>query len=260
MTGTREWLVSEAYPDGRNLAARRSIYAYRTPQCDLPALAVEQLRNARGLVVDVGCGDGAYVRALRTARPELTVLGLDLSPGMLAVTGPPVVLADAARLPLVAGSAGALLAMHMLYHLPEPEIAVAELARVRAAGGLVLIATNAAADKAELIELRSAAIRDVTGTAPASPPDGQALFTLEDGERMARRHFERVRRLDFTGWVTLTEPEPLVRFIESTLPYFRGVPVGPVLDRVRARTAAAIEAGGAGAFRFRSHTGFLVGS
>jgi SAM-dependent methyltransferase len=259
MTGTREWLVSGAYPD-RNLAARRSIYAYRTPQCDLPALAVEQLRNARGLVVDVGCGDGAYVRALRAARPELTVLGLDLSPGMLAATGPPVVLADAARLPLVAGSAGALLAMHMLYHLPEPEIAVAELARVRAAGGLVLIATNAAADKAELIELRSAAIRDVTGTAPASPPDGQALFTLEDGERMARRHFERVRRLDFTGWVTLTEPEPLVRFIESTLPYFRGVPVGPVLDRVRARTAAAIEAGGAGAFRFRSHTGFLVGS
>jgi SAM-dependent methyltransferase len=256
MTGSREWLVSEAYPDGRNLAARRSIYAFRSPQSDLPALAVEQLRDVRGLVVDVGCGDGAYVRALRAARPDLTVLGLDLSPGMLAATGPPVVLADAARLPLASGSAGALLAMHMLYHLPEPEIAMAELARVRAAGGLVLIATNAAADKAELFELRSAAIRDVTGIAPGWPPDGQALFALEDGELMARAHFARVRRLDFTGWVTLTEPEPLVRFVASTMPYFRGVPVGPVLERVRERTAAAIEA--AGAFRFRSHTGFLV--
>ena len=253
---TREWLVREAYPDGRNLAARRSIYAYRTPQCDLPALAVEQLRGARGVVVDVGCGDGAYVRALRAARPDLTILGLDLSPGMLAATGPPVLLADAARLPLRSGAAGALLAMHMLYHLPEPQIAMAELARVRAAGGLVLIATNAAADKAELFELRSAAIRDITGTAPAWPPDGQATFTLEDGERMARTHFERVRRLDFTGWVTLTEPEPLVRFVASTMPYFRDVPVGPVLDRVTERTAAAIEA--TGAFWFRSHTGFLV--
>src|SRR5262245_3698816 len=96
MTSTREWLVSEAYPDRRNLAARRSIYAYRTPQCDLPAVAVEQLGGVHGLVVDVGCGDGAYVRALRSARPDLTVLGLDLSPGMLAATGPPVLLADAA--------------------------------------------------------------------------------------------------------------------------------------------------------------------
>ncbi|HKA69102.1 MAG TPA: class I SAM-dependent methyltransferase [Actinomycetes bacterium] len=256
MTSTREWLVSQAYPDGRKLAARRSIYAYRTPHSDLPALAVEQLRDVRGLVADIGCGDGAYVRPLRLARPDLTVLGLDLSPGMLAATGPPVVLADAARLPLAAGSAGALLAMHMLYHLPEPEVAMAELARVRRADGLVLIATNAAADKAELFELRSAAIRDLTGTAPGWPPDGQAVFTLEDGEVMAHAHFARVRRLDFTGWVTLTEPEPLVRFVESTMPYFPGVPVGPVLDRVRQRTAAAIEA--AGAFRFRSHAGFLV--
>jgi SAM-dependent methyltransferase len=256
MTGPREWLVNEAYPDGRNLAARRSSYIFRAPQCDLPALAVQQLRDVRGLVVDVGCGDGIYVRALRAARPDLSVLGLDLSPGMLAATGPPVLLADAARLPLASGSAGALLAMHMLYHLPEPEIAIAELARVRATDGLVLIATNAAADKAELIELRLAAIRDVTGMTPAWPPDGQALFTLEDGELMARTHFERVRRLNFTGWVTLTDPEPLVRFVESTMPYFRGVPVGPVLDRVKERTAAVI--GAAGAFRFRSHTGFLV--
>lgn len=256
MTNARDWLVSEAYPDARNLAARRSIYAYRTPACDLPALAVEQLHDVRGLVVDVGCGDGAYVRAIRAARPELTVLGLDVSPGMLTATGPPVVLADAASLPLTTDSAGALLAMHMLYHLPEPEIAVAELARVRVGDGLVLIATNAAADKAELIELRSAAIRDVTGAAPEWPPDGQARFTLEDGELMARRNFNRVRRLNFTGWVTLTEPEPLVRFVESTMPYFRGVPVGPVLDRVRERTAAVIVA--SGAFRFRSHAGFLV--
>src|SRR5262245_3947129 len=256
MTSTREWLVSEAYPDRRNLAARRSIYAYRTPQCDLPAVAVEQLGGVHGLVVDVGCGDGAYVRALRSARPDLTVLGLDLSPGMLAATGPPVLLADAARLPLATGSADALLAMHMLYHLPEPGIAIAELARVRAADGLVLIATNAATDKSELFELRSAAIRDVTGIAPTWPPDGQALFTLEDGEVMARAHFAQVRRLDFTGWVTLTNPEPLVRFVESTMSYFQGVPAGPVLSRVRQRTAAAIEA--AGVFRFRSHAGYLV--
>ena len=56
--------------------------------------------------------------------------------------------------------------------------------------------------------------------------------------------------------VTLTDVEPLVRFVESTMPSFPGVPVGPVLDRVRQRVTAAI--GAAGAFRFRSHTGFLV--
>ena len=256
MTSTRDWLVSEAYPDGRNLAARRSIYAYRTPQCDLPALAVEQLRDIRGVVVDIGCGDGAYVRALRAARPDLIVLGLDLSPGMLAATGPPVVLADATRLPLASGSAGALLAMHMLYHVPRPEVAMAELARVRGTDGLVLVATNAAADKAELFALRSAAIQDVTGATPPWPPDGQAMFTLEDGEAMAHRYFADVRRLDFPGSVTLTDVEPLVRFVYSTMPYFPGVPVGAVLDRVRGRAAAAIET--TGAFRFRSHTGFLV--
>ena len=257
MTTARDWLVSEAYPDGRNLAARRSIYTYRRPQADLPALAVEQLRGSGGLVVDVGCGDGAYVRALRAARSGTHRPGR----GSFARHGgrdraSPRCIGDATRLPVATGRPARRWRCICCTTCLGPEVAIAELARVRAEMDVVLVATNAAADKTELFALRSAAIEDVTGSAPGWPPDGQSTFTLEAGEVMARRHFDQVRRLDFVGEVVLTEPEPLVKFIASSMSYFPAVPAQPLLDRVRARTAAAIRA--TGAFRFHSHAGFLV--
>jgi SAM-dependent methyltransferase len=81
--------------------------------------------------------DSIFLRRIAAYRPDLRALGLDLSPGM----GPAAV-ADAQRLPLPDASAEAVLAMHMLHHVPDIDRAVAEMARVLRPGGVALAASN----------------------------------------------------------------------------------------------------------------------
>jgi SAM-dependent methyltransferase len=50
--------------------------------------------------------------------------------------------ASAEALPLPRHTAGAVLAMHMLYHLPDPQAGLTELRRVVRPGGLLVASTN----------------------------------------------------------------------------------------------------------------------
>jgi ubiquinone/menaquinone biosynthesis C-methylase UbiE len=73
------------YRTDANLAARQSIYAYQQPRIDLPARVIDLAAPAPGATVaDVGCGNGAYLAELARRGFAGRVLGLDLSPGMLA--------------------------------------------------------------------------------------------------------------------------------------------------------------------------------
>lgn len=167
----RARLAGSAYSSDRDLAARQSLYQWQTPRHDLPGIVVEQLGGVRGRgrVVDVGCGNGKYVQRLREDRPDLSTLGLDISPGILATVPGPVAVADVTRLPLATGSVDAALAMHMLYHVPDIPQAVRELARVVARDGVVIASTNNDRDKVELDDLWHLAVRDVLGTGQEPP-------------------------------------------------------------------------------------------
>ncbi|GAA5187093.1 hypothetical protein GCM10023322_34640 [Rugosimonospora acidiphila] len=247
----RETLTTREYANPDRLGARMALYEYRDPPHDIVGSAVRLLRDAPGPVLDVGCGPGHYCAALRADRPDRPVFGADLSMGMLAATGPPALAADAAALPVRAGFCGAVLAMHMLYHVPEPEAAVAELARVRAPGGTVLLSTNAPDDKRRVRDLHAEVVRELTGGPVVR--DVSRRFDLDHGERVARRHFRTVERLDFRGTIAAPDPEPVMRWLGS----MSTVDLTPaVLDEVRARIAATITR--EGAYRFGVHSGFLV--
>jgi hypothetical protein len=142
----------------------------------------------------------------------------------------------------------------MLYHLESPDAALAELARVTA--GTVLISTNARGHRREMHEVHAAAARDVDLTS-VDPGALASHFNLDDAETAARQHFRSVERTDLTGTATVPEAAPVVAFIASTAPWY-GDPAtyGPVLDRVAVRVNEIIA--GDGAFRFRTHMGFLV--
>ncbi|UWP81410.1 class I SAM-dependent methyltransferase [Dactylosporangium fulvum] len=117
---------------------------------DLPAYAAAVERAGLpegGTVADVGCGTGRALPALRAAvGPAGAVLGIDLTPQMLAVAREParaagaaLVLGDARRLPLAAATVDAVFAAGLVMHLPDPDAGLRELARVtRPAGRLVL--------------------------------------------------------------------------------------------------------------------------
>jgi SAM-dependent methyltransferase len=251
----RTVLATQAYADSTRLRARYSIYAYRQPPLDLPGLAAELLHDVTGPVLDVGCGPGVHVAALRADRPQRTVIAADLSPGMAREAGAPAIVADAAALPVATGSCGGVLAMHMLYHLPDPEAAVREINRVRAPGGTVLVSTYADDDKEGLYE----ACRLATADLPGAPRwDRQLLhrFHLDEAQAVLGRHFTEVRRVDLRGDVVVPDAEPVVAFIASANAWFPGSDHDEVMDRIRGTVTEMIEADGA--FRFRTHIGVLV--
>jgi ubiquinone/menaquinone biosynthesis C-methylase UbiE len=111
------------------------------------AIAAAGIRRG-GVAVDVGCGTGRALPALREAvGSDGTVVGLELTPEMLqqagskgwADSGDLLVLADARRLPFAGASVDALFAAGLVNHLPDPAAGLAEFARVTRAGGLLIL-------------------------------------------------------------------------------------------------------------------------
>jgi SAM-dependent methyltransferase len=98
-------------------------------------------------VLDVGAGTGAATRAI--ARAGGRPLAVDLASGMLAVDRrhrPPCAAADGRHLPIATGSCGAVVAAFSFNHVPDPQRAFAEAARVVAPGGGVLASAYSADD------------------------------------------------------------------------------------------------------------------
>jgi SAM-dependent methyltransferase len=208
----RDVLVGRAYADAGPLEARQAVYRWQQPPVDLPGRALSWLRGADGLVVDVGCGNGRYLRRMAADRPDLRVLGLDLSPGMR-----PLMIADAQRLPLPDAIAGAVLAMHMLYHVPDIDRAAGEMARVLRPDGVAIAAANGGGHMREFGALFARAVQAVRpgATAGGGPSVGHR-FRLESGPAVLERHFASVRADSWESRVAIPEPGPAIAYLDST--------------------------------------------
>jgi SAM-dependent methyltransferase len=102
------------------------------------------------LVLDVGCAEGVLREALPPAGPRL--VGLDRAAPLLRAHPLPAVQADATRLPFREESFDAVTALNVLYHLPDPVVALREAHRVLRQGGHVLVSSISRTDSPELAE------------------------------------------------------------------------------------------------------------
>ncbi|MFF7469185.1 methyltransferase domain-containing protein [Streptomyces sp. NPDC008092] len=109
------------------------------------AAAVGRMELSPGQrVLDVGCGTGRALPALRTrVGAEGTVLGVDVTPAMLTAAArlgrTVLLLADAGRLPLPTAALDGIFSAGLVDHVPDPAPTLREWARVTAPGGVLLL-------------------------------------------------------------------------------------------------------------------------
>ncbi len=270
-TTDRRHLVTTAYATGANLAARQSIYRFQQPQLYFGDWALRQTDwTGVGRAVDVGCGSGAYLQRLAGRVPHL--IGIDLSMGMLTdVAGGldgevqwRLAAGDAQALPLADGCADVVLAMHMLYHVPDIPAAVRELRRVLRRDGVLLATTNGEAHLRELFDLLASAIATESGGAR---PQLDALrrsffrFAAENGGEFLATEFARVEWSPAAAELVLPEAEPVIDYFTSMRGWVEPLlPAGVTWDSCMAAARRLVEAhvGAHGAFRVATAAGVFV--
>ncbi|MCC6217585.1 MAG: class I SAM-dependent methyltransferase [Polyangiaceae bacterium] len=102
-----------------------------------------------GTLVEVGCGGGQLLAAVAERRRDLSLVGVDLSPGQVARARQRlarhhdrarVVVGSALDLPLASASADAVVSVASIKHWPEPDRGLRECARLLRPGGALLVA------------------------------------------------------------------------------------------------------------------------
>jgi SAM-dependent methyltransferase len=248
------------YADDRNLRARQRLWGYQEPYFDLVSWVLDIAQVAPGLrVLDVGCGNGAYLRALGSR--GVAAVGCDLSQGMLRVARPHPVLVngDASALPLRSEVFDVALASHMLYHLQDREAAVHELRRVLRPGGVCVAVTNGAHYLGALRALVEAAVR--RGTPGWEMPGATHLFSLDNGANQLGVAFASVTCVRPTGVgpVIIRDADIVADYVASVGDRYQEEVVRPwsgVVEDVRAAVREIIAS--EGAFVLRGDPGAFI--
>jgi ubiquinone/menaquinone biosynthesis C-methylase UbiE len=210
-------LVADEYADETRLRRRASAYtgAHTALDARVPAVAaVVEARPAR--VLEVGCGWGELAEWL--ARDTAAqVVAVDLSERMVELArarGVDAQVGDVQELPFADGSFDVAVAAWMLYHVPDLDRSISELARVLRPGGILVAVTNS---RYHLLELR-----ELVGSGPST-----LSFNRENGEELLGRHFARMRREDVNGrleFASRGEVEEYVRASISMSPFAGRLP------------------------------------
>jgi ubiquinone/menaquinone biosynthesis C-methylase UbiE len=223
-TTDRTHLRHQQYSDASKLEARIALHQrfstnaqgwFRWLFAFLPA--DERLR-----ALDLGCGPASLWRSNAAQIPRHASIQLcDLSPGMLREASR--ALASDARFRFAAGDAQALpladagfdcvLANAMLYHVPDRQRALGEIARVLAPDGRLVAST---VGERHLEEIDALLIRLGVGEDRLGRATSQA-FTLENGAAQLAEHFDDVRLHRYHDALVVTEAAPLVAYLRSML-------------------------------------------
>jgi len=200
-------VVEAEYASERGLEGRRAAYRFaigpNAPQMAFEAVAEAAPRR----VLEVGCGPGELAARIQDELGA-EVVAMDISPRMVELArgrGVDARVGDVLDLPFAAGEFDCAVAAWMLYHVPNPDRAVAELARMLRAGGRLVAVTNA---PDHLRELR--ALLGLPTDRAAHP------FSGANGEELLRRHFDRVEARDAAGTIRFPNRDAVVAYVEAS--------------------------------------------
>ena len=217
--------VAEQYKDSANVDVRINFHRrFSTNQYGWHPWVFDHLLGLppRCRILELGCGPGSlWGQNLGRILPGWAVMLSDFSPGMVQEARQNLqagqrhfkfAVVDAPSLPFGDASHDAVIANHMLYHVPDRSQAFAEIRRILKPGGRFYASTNG---KTHLQELHDLVFRFARCSGPMGKNPFE-VFALENGLDQMARWFSGVTLCRYADALVVTEAAPLVAYILSS--------------------------------------------
>lgn len=200
----------------------------------------------RPAILDVGCGTGLNLfEAARWFAPTGPLVGIDISPGMVAVAtakarqlGIPatILLGDAEQLPFPDAAFDLVICNSVFHWFRDRPSAMRGLARVLKPGGQLVLITATAPGFREWFLLIDAVIRAVLGPdrappIPELPTPGELAGLMQQAGFVVERLQNRIQREQ------ITEPVPFVQLMSVIAPTWPGDLTEAEVSRVQSAAA-----------------------
>jgi ubiquinone/menaquinone biosynthesis C-methylase UbiE len=220
----QNYLLNEQYQDATNLDARVRLHLlFSTNPFGWQRWCFDQYAlPATARVLEIGCGPAhLWTTNLDRVPRGWRVTLSDFASGMLeqarrnlgdrAATFEFEII-DVQQIPFEADTFDAVIANHMLYHVPDRSKALSEMQRVLKPGGTIYLATNGLAHLHELYELEHRFDPTIDFGWSRRAHDN---FSLDKGGVEVARYFEKVHSARYDDALNITQAEPLVAYILS---------------------------------------------
>jgi len=223
----QQYLASEQYKDSSHLSARIQLHQrFSTNSYGWFRWVFDQFTlppDAR--VLEIGCGPGTLWQENRSRiPPDWKITLSDFSPGMAREAAGNLGLrgksfnyeaSDGMAIPFPNESFTAVLANHVLYHIPDRGKTLADINRVLRSGGRFFATTIGENHLSELSQIMDGfTLTQGKYYSPGLNPSG---FTLENGLEQLTPWFDQVEIRKYSDGLVINEAEPLVAYILSMI-------------------------------------------
>lgn len=210
------------YQDSANLSARADLHQrFSINPLSWQSWVFDQLNLPNDcIILEVGAGPGYLWQQNRSRFSTWDIVLSDLSAGMLKeaktalgnISGIRYAIHDACNIPFPASVFDAVIANHMLYHVPDIPAALKEIKRVLKPGSCLYAATNGENHMSEIEDWRSEFGSDQGDHSWGTHTFG---FSLENGKELLEQEYKDIRLLNYPDCLRVDEVEPVIRYIRS---------------------------------------------
>jgi ubiquinone/menaquinone biosynthesis C-methylase UbiE len=218
----QQYLTTDQYKDASNLDARVVIHQrFSTNPYGWFRWVFDTLQkipeNAK--ILELGCGNGLLWKENASRIPAGWNITLsDLSSGMLDAAWRNLVVTgrafqfqeiDAQSIPFEEETFDAVIANHMLYHVPDRDKAILETKRVLKHGGMFIATTVGENHMKEMMDWYARVHASKIWESFASP------LTLENGLEQLKTYFPNVTLSRYEDNLEVTDVEPIIAYVRS---------------------------------------------